>query len=66
MVHFRIDAARVDSGDPDAIEETMSLDTANAFGRFDPRSTAKLGEAIEVAVSTANIHFFDSQTRLAV
>jgi multiple sugar transport system ATP-binding protein len=66
MVHFRIDATPVDSGDPDAIEETMSIDTANAVGRFDPRSTVKLGETIEVAVSTENTHFFDPQTRLAI
>jgi len=66
MVHFRIDATPVDSGDPDAIEETMSIDTANAVGRFDPRSQAKLGETIEVAVSTENAHFFDPETRLAI
>jgi multiple sugar transport system ATP-binding protein len=66
MVHFRLDAPTVDSGDPDAIEEASGLDTANAVGRFDPRSRVRLGDAIEVAVSTENTHFFDPQTRLAI
>ena len=66
MVHLRIDAPAVDSGDPDAIEERVGLDTANAVGRFDPRSKVQLGEPIEVAISTENMHFFDPATRLAI
>ncbi len=37
MVHFRIDAPTVDSGDPDAVEEREGADVANAVGRFNPR-----------------------------
>jgi multiple sugar transport system ATP-binding protein len=66
MVHFRLDAPTVDSGDPDAIEEASGLDAANAVGRFDPRSRVRLGDTIEVAVSTENTHFFDPQSRLAI
>jgi multiple sugar transport system ATP-binding protein len=66
MVHFRIDAPSVDSGDPDAIEEKIGLDTANAVGRFDPRSRVRLGDIAEVAISTENMHFFDPRTRLAI
>lgn len=66
MVHFRLDAKRVDSGDPDAIEEASSENAANAVGRFNPRSRARMGESIEVAVASENVHFFDAETRLAI
>jgi multiple sugar transport system ATP-binding protein len=63
MVHFRIDAPTVDSGDPDAIEEKASVEGANAVGRFNPRSTARMGQEIQIAIATENMHFFDSDTR---
>lgn len=66
MVHFRVDAPTVDSGDPDAIEGPKSREMANAVGRFDPRSSVRLDDAIEVAISTENTHFFDHETRLAI
>ncbi len=66
MVHFRIDAPTVDSGDPDAIEEKTGADVANAVGRFNPRSRVRMGETIEIAVSTENMHFFDPETRQAI
>jgi len=66
MAHFRIDAPSVDSGDPDVVEEKIGLDTANAVGRFDPRSRVKLGDTVEIEISTENMHFFDPGTRLAV
>ncbi len=66
MVHFRLDAPTVDSGDPDAVEEREGHDVANAVGRFNPRSRARMGETIEIAVSTENMHFFDPQTHQAI
>ena len=66
MVHFRLDAPTVDSGDPDAIEEKTGLDVANAVGRFHPRSRVRIGDPIEVAVSSENLHFFDDRTREAI
>ena len=66
MVHFRIDAPTVDSGDPDAIEEKTGPDVANAVGRFNPRSTARAGQEVEIAISTENMHFFDMDTRQAI
>jgi multiple sugar transport system ATP-binding protein len=66
MVHFRLDAPSVDSGDPDAVVEKAAVDTANAVGRFNPRSTARMGESIEIAVATENMHFFDPDTRQAI
>ncbi len=64
MVHFDLDAPRVDSGDPDAVEEAEG--SANAVGRFNPRSRVRMREAVDVAVDTDNIHFFDHDTRLAI
>ncbi len=64
MVHFQVDAETVDSGDPDAVEEAGV--TANTVGRFHPRSRVKIGETIEIAVSTENMHFFDHDTNLAI
>ena len=64
MVHFRIDANTVDSGDPDAVEEQGT--SANAVGRFHPRSRVKPGDTAEIAVNAENLHFFDHDTRLAI
>jgi multiple sugar transport system ATP-binding protein len=64
MVHFSLDAQTVDSGDPDAVEEAGV--TANTVGRFHPRSRARIGEPVEIAVSTENMHFFDRDTSLAI
>ncbi len=66
MVHFRLDAKTVDSGDPDAIEESTSETAANAVGRFNPRSRARIGDVVDVAVSIENVHFFDADTHKAI
>ncbi len=66
MVHFRIDATTVDSGDPDAVEEREGADVANAVGRFNPRSRVRMGETIDIAVSSENMHFFDAETHQAI
>jgi multiple sugar transport system ATP-binding protein len=66
MVHFRLDAKRVDSGDPDAVDEQQGENAANAVGRFHPRSRARMGNQIEVAVASENVHFFDASTRKAI
>ena len=65
MVHFELDARPVDSGDPDAIEESHG-DNVAAVGRFDPRSTVRRDEEAEIAVDMRWVHFFDAETRLAV
>ncbi|MCU1359634.1 MAG: sugar transporter ATP-binding protein [Ilumatobacteraceae bacterium] len=66
MVHFSIDARTVDSGDPDAPEETPGVGQANAVGRFHPRSRVRIGDTIDVAVSTENMHFFDAEHRTSI
>jgi multiple sugar transport system ATP-binding protein len=66
MVHFRLDAPTVDSGDPDAAEEKEGIEVANAVGRFNPRSKVRMRDTIDIAVSTENMHFFDASTRQAI
>jgi multiple sugar transport system ATP-binding protein len=66
MAHFRVEAPTVDSGDPDAVEDKGAGTSANAVGRFNPRSTVRMGETIDVAISTENLHFFDIDTRRSI
>ena len=61
IVHFELDAVRVDAGDPDAVDE-IGQNTVG-IGRFNPRSTARAGQHIEIAVDVENLHFFDAETR---
>lgn len=66
MVHFRLDAPTVDSGDPDAVEDAGGESAANAVGRFNPRSTVRMGDTAQITVATENAHFFDHDTREAI
>ena len=65
MVHFKLDAPSVDSGDPDAVKDTGDA-TPDAVGRFNPRSRVRSGEVARIAVATENLHFFDLDTRQAI
>ncbi|PYE43426.1 carbohydrate ABC transporter ATP-binding protein (CUT1 family) [Rhizobium sp. PP-F2F-G20b] len=64
IVHLNIDAVRVDSGDPDAVEELSSA--ANAVAKFEAISSARTGERIDVAIDVAKLHFFDPESHLAL
>ncbi|MDQ3469858.1 MAG: sn-glycerol-3-phosphate ABC transporter ATP-binding protein UgpC [Actinomycetota bacterium] len=66
MVHFALDATKVNSGDPDAPEEVVGEGIANAVARFSPRSTVRVDEDVEITVATENLHFFDAQTHEAI
>jgi multiple sugar transport system ATP-binding protein len=66
MVHFHVDAPTVDSGDPDAVEEKAGGSQSNAVGRFHPRSQARIGDRIDIAISAENMHFFDLETRQTI
>jgi multiple sugar transport system ATP-binding protein len=65
VVHFGLDAPAVDSGDPDAADEVTDA-ASNTVGRFDPRSRARAGDSIEIAVKAGNAHFFDMETRTSI
>lgn len=66
MVHFTIDANAAATGDPDAVEEVGTGSGASFVARFNPRSTVRLGDHIEVAVDAERIHFFDHNSGLAL
>jgi multiple sugar transport system ATP-binding protein len=63
VVHFHVDATKVDAGDPDAVEEAS---TSNAVGRFSARTKVRKGNTTSVAVATENLHFFDIDRRTAI
>ena len=63
IVHFGLDANRVDAGDPDAVDD---LGEHAAVGRFDPRSTVSIGDSVEIAINGRNLHFFDPESRLSI
>jgi multiple sugar transport system ATP-binding protein len=64
IVHLGLDAVRIDSGDPDAVEDLGSA--ANAVAKFEAASGVREGEAIALGVDAAKLHFFDPATRLAI
>lgn len=64
IVHLNIDAVRVDSGDPDAVQD-FGL-ASNAVAKFEPVSTVRSGSEIRVALDDAKLHFFDPETHLAI
>jgi len=66
MVHLRVDATTVDSGDPDAVEEAGGDNAANAVGRFSPRSRVRMGDTTQITVATENVHFFDTDSRTSI
>jgi multiple sugar transport system ATP-binding protein len=66
MVHFDLDARTVESGDPDVAAADQTEEASKAVGRFNPRSRARLGQPIEIAVAAENLHFFDLETREAI
>lgn len=64
IVHLKIDARTVDSGDPDGIEDLK--DTSNAIARLDSRSTVQTTETIQVVIDNTKLHFFDPATHAAI
>jgi multiple sugar transport system ATP-binding protein len=64
IVHLKIDAVRVDSGDPDAVED-FGL-ASNAVAKFEPESAVRSGSEIRLALDDTKLHFFDPETHLAI
>ena len=64
IVHVNIEGVRIDSGDPDAVEDLGSA--ANAVAKFEAASAVREGEAIALGVDADKLHFFDPATRLAI
>ncbi len=76
VVHFTIKARHAiteevleladDVGDLRAVDDAAEGDAATLVGRFGPRSRARAGRPIEVAVDTRSLHFFDPHTGLGI
>ncbi|TIS61170.1 MAG: ABC transporter ATP-binding protein [Mesorhizobium sp.] len=64
IVHLNIDAVRVDSGDPDAVQD-FGL-ASNAVAKFEPVSVVRAGSEIRLALDDTKLHFFDPETHLAI
>jgi multiple sugar transport system ATP-binding protein len=64
IAHLNIDAVRIDSGDPDAVEDLGGA--ANAVAKFEAVSAVQPGAPIDLAIDAAKLHFFDPQTHLAI
>src|SRR5205085_2586315 len=78
MVHFAIQARQAttedvrelaqDVGDERAVQQLAegAAEHATLVGRFGARSRVRPGEAVEVAVDTRALHFFDPETGLGI
>ncbi len=78
LVHFEVDApvvltedtkelaADVGGAAVEELEETARTGTSEFVARVSPRSRAKSGGTVELAVDTGRLHFFDPDTGLAV
>ena len=68
-VFFRVDASRVTAGiDEDADEATDLVIDRGALlnARVDPRTTARVGGTIRLAVDPSRFHFFDAETGASI
>jgi multiple sugar transport system ATP-binding protein len=73
MVHFRVPAPHVDAGDPDiadlgtpAVGHGAAGEGSVVIARFQPRTHARVGERVRVAVETTRLHWFDPEDGSAI
>ena len=76
MVHLQVDASPALTEDVRELAQDMdavaiqNLDenasSTTLVGRFNPRSRVREGEAVEVAIDTRSLHFFDPGTGLGI
>ncbi|MCY4036319.1 MAG: sn-glycerol-3-phosphate ABC transporter ATP-binding protein UgpC [bacterium] len=66
LIHFKLAAPYVDSGDPDALDELGDEDESRCTARFSPDSRTRPGDRIQVNVTTEKMHFFDRSTHAAI
>ena len=75
MVHFTVDAPRVDPGDSDDAELEVEAapglvggdgDRTIVIARCNPRTTARVGEPMRIAVDTSRLHYFDPGSGQAI
>jgi multiple sugar transport system ATP-binding protein len=72
MAYFHVDADRVrtvaaaGAGPEDAADKEEGIARPNLVAHFPPRVELRLGGAVQVAVDTSSIHFFDEETGAAL
>ena len=66
LMHFGLAASRVDSGDPDALDELGEATASRFTARFSAESRAREGDRVRVNVATDKLHFFDRTSHLAI
>jgi multiple sugar transport system ATP-binding protein len=74
MVHLGVDAPQALTEDVRELAEDVGAEAVEALekreativGRFSPRSRVKVGDAVEIAVDTRTLHFFDPDTGLGI
>jgi multiple sugar transport system ATP-binding protein len=72
MVHIGIDARPALTEDVRELKQDagaempLPADEATIVGRYNARSRVRTGETVEVAVDTAELHFFDPETGLGI
>jgi multiple sugar transport system ATP-binding protein len=72
MAYFHVDAERVrtvaaaGAGPEAAADEEEGIARPNLVAHFPPRVELRLGRAVQVAVDTSSIHFFDEETGAAL
>ncbi len=73
MAHLEIDARTAETEEVRELAADTGVSSleqrdskATIVGRFGPRSKAKVGDAIELAVDTRALHFFDPETGLGI
>ncbi|MGI8693789.1 MAG: ABC transporter ATP-binding protein [Geodermatophilaceae bacterium] len=72
LVHFAVDAAQPVTEDTRELardlgeDQSAGSDTTVMVARFSPRTTARVGDAISVAVDTDRLHVFDPDTGASV
>ena len=64
IAHFDIGQTRLADVDPDA--ESDLSNNVPTVGRFDPRSSARIGDEIEVVLDVQRLHFFDVETQISI
>ncbi|PUA82947.1 ABC transporter ATP-binding protein [Nocardioides currus] len=73
VVHFPVEAARVVTEDTRALEEDAGTEDVPAthagntwVASFSPRSRVRPGDTVEIAIDPERLHFFDTETGLAI
>ena len=68
-VFFRVDASRVAAGLEDDADEATDLVTDRGSllnARVDPRTRARVGDAVRLSVDPSRFHFFDAESGLSL